>query len=493
MADDHPFRSLRPDDLHRRAAEPAPRGEVAGASDPLAELARLIGQSDRFAELGRNSPRPSRPVPAADYDTPPSEDWRREARRAEPELGPPPLDVDDYVRAGEREYRPGGDFPRAFGHEPYAEDRSLDSDRYGEIRRAPEDYDDRYVDDRMHDPAPEDEHGSEAYFHEDAALPPQEEEVYDDPPRARHRSGLATALALIGCAMIGTAGAYAYRSYYPGSTQPPPVITADTSTPTKILPAGDSQSSRAVQDRLADAGKEQIVTTQEEPVVLKEVGTQSAPRVVLPAPVPPAQAQAPAVPAGVPAASAPPGASEAKRIRTVTIHPEGTDLSGRPVGAAPGPAAASRSASTPAPRTTTATASAPSATAAPWPAARGGSTPLSLDPQTGEPVVAAPPRTRTVAAPPAQPATEPATGSVGGFVVQLSSQRSESEAQAVFRTLQAKFPSELGDRQPIIRRADLGGNKGVVYRTQVGPFGSAQDAQRFCASYKAAGGQCFVP
>jgi hypothetical protein len=27
----------------------------------------------------------------------------------------------------------------------------------------------------------------------------------------------------------------------------------------------------------------------------------------------------------------------------------------------------------------------------------------------------------------------------------------------------------------------------------VGPFGSAQEATQFCASYKAAGGQCLVP
>jgi len=76
--------------------------------------------------------------------------------------------------------------------------------------------------------------------------------------------------------------------------------------------------------------------------------------------------------------------------------------------------------------------------------------------------------------------------------VQLSSQKSESEAQSSFRSLQTKFPNELGDRQPIIRRADLG-SKGVVYRAMVGPFASAQEASQFCASYKAAGGQCFLP
>jgi hypothetical protein len=50
----------------------------------------------------------------------------------------------------------------------------------------------------------------------------------------------------------------------------------------------------------------------------------------------------------------------------------------------------------------------------------------------------------------------------------------------------------LGNRQVIIRRADLG-SRGVVYRTNVGPFATAQEAQRFCANYKSAGGQCIVP
>ena len=77
-------------------------------------------------------------------------------------------------------------------------------------------------------------------------------------------------------------------------------------------------------------------------------------------------------------------------------------------------------------------------------------------------------------------------------MVQLSSQKTESEAQSSFRSLQAKFPNELGNRQPIIRKADLG-SKGVFYRTMVGPFASAHEASQFCASYKAAGGQCVVP
>jgi hypothetical protein len=77
-------------------------------------------------------------------------------------------------------------------------------------------------------------------------------------------------------------------------------------------------------------------------------------------------------------------------------------------------------------------------------------------------------------------------------VVQLSSQKSEAEAAASFRSLQAKFPSELGRRTPVIQRADLG-SKGVFYRTMVGPFASMQEATQFCATYKAAGGHCVVP
>ena len=77
-------------------------------------------------------------------------------------------------------------------------------------------------------------------------------------------------------------------------------------------------------------------------------------------------------------------------------------------------------------------------------------------------------------------------------MVQLSSQKSEAEAAASFRSLQAKFPDQLAERSPIIRRADLG-SKGVFYRTMVGPFATGQEASQFCASYKAAGGQCVVP
>jgi hypothetical protein len=76
-------------------------------------------------------------------------------------------------------------------------------------------------------------------------------------------------------------------------------------------------------------------------------------------------------------------------------------------------------------------------------------------------------------------------------VVQVSARRSKADAQASFRSLQAKFPRQLGSRTAIVQRADLGA-KGIYYRAVVGPFASAGEADQFCGSLKAAGGECSI-
>jgi cell division septation protein DedD len=98
--------------------------------------------------------------------------------------------------------------------------------------------------------------------------------------------------------------------------------------------------------------------------------------------------------------------------------------------------------------------------------------------------------------PASKPGASPGVASVSSaatdnYLVQISSQRSKADAQASLRSLQAKFSKQLGDRKATVQRADLG-PKGVFYRTVVGPFGSADDADRFCSGLKAAGGQCMV-
>jgi cell division septation protein DedD len=79
----------------------------------------------------------------------------------------------------------------------------------------------------------------------------------------------------------------------------------------------------------------------------------------------------------------------------------------------------------------------------------------------------------------------------GGYAVQVASESNAADARTVFRTLQTKFPKQLGKREPIVRRTDLGA-KGIYYRAMVGPFASMEDATRMCSTLKAAGGNCLV-
>ena len=62
MADDNTRRSYRSNDPYRRNANPADAQDTAlGGTDPLAELARLIGQSDPFTDTVRRQPQAAAP------------------------------------------------------------------------------------------------------------------------------------------------------------------------------------------------------------------------------------------------------------------------------------------------------------------------------------------------------------------------------------------------------------------------------------------------
>ena len=76
----------------------------------------------------------------------------------------------------------------------------------------------------------------------------------------------------------------------------------------------------------------------------------------------------------------------------------------------------------------------------------------------------------------------------GGAYVQLSSQRSEADAQASLRTTKNRLGSSLNDAGLEIRRVDLGA-KGIWYRVVL-PTGSFQNATQTCASMKANGVDC---
>jgi hypothetical protein len=455
MAVDNTLRFYRSSDPYRRAAEASRPSEEASARDPLAELARPLGKSDPFADFGRSH---SRQGQQEAHDAPATApDDRQGAPAPEPQFAAGDAQR-GWSQGSSHASSPASSQAarRDYTHSPalQPEGRRFDS----------RSYDDNRTHEGQHDNTV-----AKYYYDDDVPLDPYDDAMYDDAPRARRGGSLATVLAVIGCAVL-IASVYAYRSYYgnPSSMQPPPVITANNSTPIKIVPAsaGDPQSVNGAQDRSANPDKQQIVSKQEEPVALKDIGTQAAPPVALPAPVAPRQG-----------ASA---STEPKKIRTAVIRPDASNVSGKPVSSQPAAA----------PRPATAPAAPKAATAS----AAGNGGPISLEPQPSEPAAVPAARTRTAAAPPApaQAAPETTGSEASGFVVQLSSQKSEAQAQSSFRSLQAKFTPELSGLQPIIRRADLG-SKGVFYRTLVGPFASAQEARQFCAKYQVAGGQCWVP
>jgi hypothetical protein len=476
MADRYQDKSSAADDDYDGGTQSAP---AKGESDPLAELARLIGQTDPFSNFGRaNQPMPPRetdpyhrpePEPEAEIDEgppagPPS--WMQRAGRQE---AAPQLDFDTSVHPlrryaaahppGEPEYHQAPPFAADPDPHSQADPARYDDALYGQPDPATygaEQQDAAYADD--------------SYAYQDGYGEGEEAEVQK--PR---RGGIITVAAVLALAVVGTGGAFAYRTYMgsPRSGEPP-IIRADAG-PTKIVPAPSSDGAAKVPDRMTPGGAEKIVPREEAPV-----DVNAGPRQVFPplnqntnpptaAIVPPA-----AKPAMAPAASGTLAGDEPRKIRTLAVKGDPADVAATP---APKPAATPR----PVPS--------PSAARAPSPTANANASanaPLSLSPQSAQ---SAPADTHTRVA---STNTAQATPSAGGsYVVQVSSQRSEADAQASYKALQGKFPSVLGSRAPLIKRADLG-DKGVYYRAMVGPFASSEEAAQVCGNLKTAGGQCVV-
>ena len=404
------------------------------SNDPLAELARLIGQDDPFRdarpESGRAAPR--REAPAQPYVEAPRSAPGWLARASAPAAhDDPPARYDDAQ---------AHDAP----HE--ADARYQDDPRYGDPQ-----YDAAYQDgaqghqaaeyEAAYDPA----HGDDADPYYDGNY-----ENYGEADEApRRRSGLAIVVAVVGLAVLGTGGVFAYRAFTGGSAssgQVPVVKAPDT--PNKVVPApqnADNTPGKQIYDRVTDkGGNEKIGTTPEEPVDVKGGNPRNSITGLIQGVPPGGVATQPPAPPATQAAAPPP---EPKKVKTVPIRPDQTTGTTAP----------------PPPRTQTA----PAPAAAPAPA------PMRLS-------------ANQTSAPPARNAAV-----AGGFVVQVASQRSEADAQASYRVLQTKYPTVLADREAFIRKADLG-DKGTFYRAQLGPFTTQAQANELCASLKTAGGQCVV-
>jgi hypothetical protein len=532
----------------------------APQDDPLAELARLIGQSDPTNDTGRDGVHG--PTPAHDYVAPADgADWaaddhyagqseltednydpryegRQDERYDEPyeaRRDPPPLadPLPQYRAAPPVQSRDYGlpataPAPRLNGARGGAPSYAVAPPRYRDEQAAPESFDrqlpafpQRARDDRYEYDDQESADADAQY-----ALEDYEEEA----PGGRRRGGLVVVAAVLGLAVLGTAGAFAYRAMFGGSMLPslPPIIRADDG-PTKIMPnAGNAQASNSDQANANSGSDDKLVPRQETPVVMPQPPS-TAPRVVStipifpdPTPGPPSGMTPGAAPTSVApwpsapmnalppstsvplaqrippnqpqvsnpemsttAAPAPSGVPGARVIHTVPIRPD--EMGGPDTAAAP-PSPSAQAA--PAPRPVAQHPVRP----APAPEARAdANAPLSIVPTQGNQASGAPARMPA----PGRQTTLASIGTAapaaagGGYAVQVSSQRSEVDAQTEFRVLQAKFPNQLGGHRPMVRRADLG-DKGVYYRALVGPFASMEQAAQMCSSLKAAGGNCIV-
>jgi hypothetical protein len=484
MADRYQDRPFPADDPYDRSGDE--HASAGGESDPLAELARLIGQTDPFGSMGRANQTVQPRTSARDQYQPPAADDG-------PPAGPPPW----VQRAARHESPPQEDYPQDYASavhplQRYAAQHAAAEPDY---RQAPPFADaDQEPDPSRYDDAlyGQPDSGTQTSQHDQAYAdddPYAYQDSYDEAAEdqiPKRRGGMMTVLAVVALAVVGTGAAFAYRTYL-GSVHSgePPIIKADAG-PTKIVPA-PADGTPKVPDRMAAGdGAEKIVPREEAPV---DVNAKSSPRVVFPPLNPngsPPSATSVAS-ANQSLASVGNGTlpnNEPRKIKTLAVRGDQPDGAAAPVTSAPPPAAK------PAPAAKTATPPPPAAVRTPPSAANANANaPLSLTPQAA-PAPAADARTRVAATNPVQTVPSGGGGS-GGYVVQVSSQKNEADAQASYRALQSKFPAVLGSRAPLIKRADLG-DKGVYYRAMVGPFGSADEASQFCGSLKTAGGQCVV-
>ena len=501
MADDPTQRPYRSNETLARATPARPQSSPQGGSsgsDPLAELARLIGQNDPFAEYGRDT---SHGVAA-----PRLEPRQLEARQPEPRQAdrPPEWLSQPAGFAPPRAPAPAAQAPEYYDQAPPPLAPTYGRQQFGGAPLA-SDADLYHVDNDApgYPPAHAPSFADDQYSPRNPQLGAEQEDFYDDVPPSRRRMGILVIAGVFALAVIGTAGAFGYRAIFGTSSvsKVPPVIKAD-SAPSKVVPAAtkDPQSGKQITDRINDKGMgEKLVSREEQPVGLSGSGTP--------------QGQDQSGSTSAPAQGSGVVGSEPKKVRTIAIRPDQSGTVEAP--AAPTPTASTSApprvtAPTPKPtvvQTTRVTNTPPPAAAAedpePAPAPRqaaprataaSNNAPLSLNPDV-TPARAAPARaatqpTRTAAVPAAQPQSAAVSGGSGGYAVQVSSQRSEAEAQAAFRSLQSKYPAQLGGKQSEIRRADLGA-KGIYFRAVV-PLSSSSEASELCNGLKAAGGSCIV-
>lgn len=383
--------------------------------------------------------------------------------------------------------------------------------------------------------------------------PPQQPQPQAAAPR-RQRSGRGLMMAAAGVivVVIGGVGALYYRSLDRAPSGPPPVIAAPEG-PVKIEPAeqagaGEETVGEAVFNRVAGntpETQETVVDGAEEPREIAQIVTPepqgggeeamteetAAGEAAMGDAAGMADAAEDSAPPAAEAASSEEGFGP-RRVPTFVVRPDGTIVStaeaegaaGEPSSAEQDMGIAQTEAMEPTPVETVPieeprTAGAPAASQPTMaaentasggtgaaPAETGQAMAPAQESTTGDTMDA---QTETAAVEPAGESAGAAAGSLNeetevaavepaevpptatsGYLVQLSAQTSQADAEATFAGLQRRYPAVLGDLEANIQRADL--DKGTFFRVRVGPWAERSQAVEVCESLKAAGADCYV-
>ena len=459
----------------QRRQEPV-SGTGREASDPLAELARLVGQDDPYRNVFRGAA------------TLPEQDWREDEAATHDGHG---LSHGQSVHAG-------------LGDEWHA---AAEPAQDGEVAAGPEDWggdDDPYHPEQGH--ADDDRYyAAEAAAHRDdagiadsgaaaegsaAAIPdlwarggaaghgaaPEIGPASDSAGGRMRESGAARRPLLVLAAVLVLTGGGLGASFLAKGGSGGTVVAANgTKAPTILAATGPTKVKQEDPSATAPEDKD---------AALLNKNTGSAPgaaKVVQSEEQPTDLGQLPRANDGAAPAAAASPFPEAKKVRTFVVHPDGTpiydDGQTATASAAPMPAAPSVVAGATPKAAGSGVATPPSPTIAS----------LAADPASPADVAAAP--AATPAAPKHDKAKPVGGVKTGTFGLQLAASPSEADANAAFAKLKKKYPGELGSLSANVHQSDTGGKP--VYRVRVGGM-SREEASALCSKLMAGGGSCFV-
>jgi hypothetical protein len=463
--------------LRRSSAQHAP-----SKSDPLAELARIVGQDDPFHAMLSGDRSPSQR----------SAGNNEIYARREPLFDDPRQHQNGAGSYALRGSVADDDAHPSYGYQPVltAEEEAILHGQHGHYAADP------------HDPG---------LYYDDESNYGQGESAFAPVQPRRGRKGLVAAGAVLAAGALATVAVLALRPDSPVAVDGnPPVVKADTA-PLKLPPQNPGgidipNQNKKIYEPAAQDIQTRVVNREEQPVDIRQVIRNGNPDATggTGARLSPAVPSTAIAPGGAPSLQGSNSSitgllGEPRRVRTVSIRPDGTALPAestavqRPAG--PSVMAMPSEPARPTPSVAPASPQTGQTPAAPL-RPREASPPAS--PQAGAPLQIGPDAARLksdsrLAAAPAAPMREPSETSaapmVSGFSVQLGVRNTEREARQAFEQFQQRHGGDLSGFSPLILQAEINGK--TAYRVRVGPM-SRDDATSLCTRLKTSGGQCFV-